>query len=154
MSMFELMPIGVVRSDRCEPKDDYWGSVTSVIELDKKEFGSECLVGLDEFSHCEVLYFFHLVNPEKIEKGSRHPRGNKAWPKVGIFAQRAKDRPNRIGSTICKILAVDGLKIQVQGLDAIEGTPVLDIKPYMAEFGARGDLRQPAWSTELMREYW
>ncbi len=153
-NILELKPIGVVHSDRNEPIDDHWDSVTSVIELDPQIFGTECLDGLSKFSHCEVIYFFHLVSQEKIETGSRHPRGNMSWPKVGIFAQRAKDRPNRIGSTTCKILKVDGLKVQVQGLDAIEGTPVLDIKPYMAEFGPRGNVDQPEWSKELMNAYW
>lgn len=150
----KMKPIGIVCSDRLEPIDDQWDSVKSVIEIDRNVFGGEALAGLSDFSHCEVIYFFHKVSPEKVENSARHPRGNKDWPKVGIFAQRAKDRPNRIGSTICKILAVEGLKITVLGLDAIEGTPVLDIKPYMSEFGPRGTVRQPTWSSELMRNYW
>ena len=154
MKKIELSPIGVVHCDRREATDDHWDRVTSVIELDGQVFGPDCLSGLSDFSHCEVIYFFHLVNLEKIEKGARHPRGNNAWPKVGIFSQRAKDRPNLIGSTICRILRVDGLKIEVHGLDAIEGTPVLDIKPFMKEFGPRGELNQPKWANELMREYW
>jgi tRNA-Thr(GGU) m(6)t(6)A37 methyltransferase TsaA len=150
----EMKPIGIVCSDRLEPIDDQWDSVKSVIEMNPDIFGTDALIGLSDFSHCEVIYFFHKVNPEKIEHSARHPRGNKDWPKVGIFAQRAKDRPNRIGSTICKILSIDGMKITVIGLDAIEGTPVLDIKPYLAEFGPRGAIRQPQWSNELMRNYW
>lgn len=73
---------------------------------------------------------------------------------VGIFAQRGRKRPNRIGVTMCRILAVDGLRIDVAGLDAIDGTPVLDIKPVLREFLPRGDHRQPAWASELMRGYW
>ena len=73
---------------------------------------------------------------------------------MGIFAQRAKGRPNRIGVTVCRLLAVEGLTLTVQALDAIDGTPVLDLKPYMAEFGPRGEIRQPAWSRELMAGYW
>jgi tRNA (Thr-GGU) A37 N-methylase len=86
--------------------------------------------------------------------GARHPRNRLDWPKVGIFAQRGKNRPNRIGVTICRLLSVRGLSLEVADLDAIDGTPVLDIKPYMREFAARGEIRQPAWATELMREYW
>ena len=61
-----------------------------------------------------------------------------SWPKVGIFAQRGKNRPNQIGVTICKIVSVEGLSVHVEGLDAIDGTPVLDLKPWVAEFGPRG----------------
>ncbi|MEZ5144188.1 MAG: TrmO family methyltransferase [Acidimicrobiales bacterium] len=84
----------------------------------------------------------------------RRPRGNEAWPEVGIFAQRAKDRPNRIGVTTCRVVAVDGAVLHVVGLDAVDGTPVLDIKPHMVEFGPRGEVHQPSWATELMRGYW
>jgi tRNA (Thr-GGU) A37 N-methylase len=69
-------------------------------------------------------------------------------------AQRAKDRPNRIGVSVCRLLRVDGRDVHVAGLDAVEGTPVLDLKPVMAEFVPRGELRQPAWATELMARYW
>ena len=73
---------------------------------------------------------------------------------MGIFAQRARMRPNRIGVTVCAILGIEGLTVQVRGLDALDGTPVLDLKPYMIEFAPRGEIRQPAWSHELMSGYW
>jgi tRNA (Thr-GGU) A37 N-methylase len=117
-------------------------------------FGSDALQGLEEFSHVEVLFFFHGVEPSKIVSGARHPRNRKAWPAVGIFAQRGKNRPNRIGSTICRIVRVEGTKLCVAELDAIDGTPVLDLKPVMAEFLPREEVRQPAWSHELMSQYW
>jgi tRNA (Thr-GGU) A37 N-methylase len=85
---------------------------------------------------------------------ARHPRGNKDWPEVGIFAQRAKDRPNRLGVTVCQVLSIEESTIRVSGLDAIDGTPVVDIKPWMAEFGPRGQVVQPEWSSELMKDYW
>jgi tRNA (Thr-GGU) A37 N-methylase len=94
------------------------------------------------------------VDPDAVCFHSRHPRGNPDWPEVGILAQRAKDRPNRIGLCTCELVAVDGASIVVRGLDAIDGTPVLDVKPYMEEFGPRGAVHQPEWSRELMREYW
>ncbi|MFD0476032.1 TrmO family methyltransferase [Nonomuraea thailandensis] len=80
--------------------------------------------------------------------------GNPDWPEVGIFAQRGKNRPNRLGVSRCRLLAVEGLDLRVRGLDAIDGTPVLDVKPYMAEFGPQGETVQPAWATELMRAYY
>jgi tRNA-Thr(GGU) m(6)t(6)A37 methyltransferase TsaA len=137
-----------------KPSDDHWDDVTSVIELDRSRFSSAALTGVIEFSHVEVVYLFDRVDPAKVERGIRHPRGNPQWPAVGIFAHRAKDRPNRLGLCTCEVTAVEGLTMGVRGLDAIDGTPVLDIKPYMVEFGPRTAVHQPAWSHELMEEYW
>ena len=85
---------------------------------------------------------------------ARHPRNNPDWPKVGIFAQRGKNRPNQIGTTICRVLRTEGIKIYLEGLDAIDGSPVLDIKPWVLEFAPRGSIIQPKWISELMRQYW
>ena len=147
-------PIGYVSSSRTEPVDDDWGDVKATITLDHGRFGPESLTGLQEFSHVEVIFFFHHVQPGEVQSGARHPRGNPDWPEVGIFAQRAKMRPNRLGASVCPLLAVDGLRVTVQALDAVDGTPVIDLKPYMAEFGPRGEVRQPGWATELMAGYW
>jgi tRNA (Thr-GGU) A37 N-methylase len=73
---------------------------------------------------------------------------------VGIFAQRGKTRPNRIGSTICRIVGVEGRTLVVAELDAIHGTPVIDIKPVMQEFLPREPVRQPEWAHQLMKNYW
>ena len=152
--MLTLTPIGLVRSTRHQPEDDNWDQEQSHIELDPTQFTPESLAGLADFSHAEILFHMHQVNPEKIEHTARHPRNNPNWPKAGIFAQRAKNRPNQIGSTICRILSVEGLKLHLLGLDAIEGTPVLDIKPWISEFGPRGETHQPTWATDLMAGYW
>jgi tRNA-Thr(GGU) m(6)t(6)A37 methyltransferase TsaA len=149
-----MTPIGKIRSTRSAPDDDHWDAETASIELDPVQFSSEALAGLDAFSHVEVLYVFDRVDPQAVEKGARHPRNNVAWPKVGIFAQRGKSRPNRIGTTICRLDRVEGLRLHVLGLDAIDGTPVLDLKPWVQEFGPRGEVRQPAWTGELMAHYW
>ena len=149
-----LRPIGHVRGGRAEAIDDDWGGVRSVIALDPTAFGPEALAGLADFSHLEVLFYFHRVPDEKIETGARHPRGRTDWPLVGIFAQRGKNRPNRLGLCTCRIVSVKGLEVEVQGLDAIDGTPVLDLKPVMKEFLPREAVTQPDWSTELMRDYW
>lgn len=149
-----LHPIGYVRSPRSEPVDDEWDSVTSLVELDGARFDTAALRGLEEFSHVEIVYVFDRVEPGKVQYAARRPRGNPDWPEVGIFAQRAKNRPNRIGITCCRLLDVGDLTIKVRGLDAIDGSPVLDIKPYLAEFGPREPVVQPAWSTELMSGYW
>jgi len=118
------------------------------------QFSADSTAGLNEFSHLTVVYQFHLVPNAEIQSGSRHPRGRTDWPKVGIFAQRGKGRPNRIGVTTCDIVAVNGLTVRVRGLDAIDGTPVLDIKPHMTGFEPRGEVREPQWVKEIMKEYW
>ena len=150
----DVNPIGYVRGGRTEPIDDNWGDVAAVIELDAVQFDADVTAGLADFSHLDVVYVFHLVSDEKIETRARHPRGREDWPLVGIFAQRAKGRPNRIGVTTCEIVAVDGLRVTVRGLDAIDGTPVVDLKPYMNEFAPRTDVREPQWASELMANYW
>jgi tRNA-Thr(GGU) m(6)t(6)A37 methyltransferase TsaA len=151
---YVVEPIGRVRSPRAEPLDDDWGAVVSAIALDGERFGPDSLRGLDAFSHVEVVYLFDRVDPGSYEIAARRPRGNPEWPEVGIFAQRAKRRPNRLGVSCCSLLAVDGLELTVRGLDAIDGTPVLDLKPYMTEFAPHEPVRQPAWSRELMAGYW
>ncbi|HLG97097.1 MAG TPA: SAM-dependent methyltransferase [Bryobacteraceae bacterium] len=154
MTEIVMTPIGTVRSPIHEPLDDVWGGVTARIELDTSRFAEDCLAGLDEFSHVEIVFVFDQVAETDVDLGARHPRGRADWPKVGIFAQRARRRPNRIGATICRLISVRPLAIEVEGLDAIDGTPVLDIKPYVRQFGPRGDVHQPAWATELMARYW
>ena len=151
--MIALQPIGFVRNSRSEIEDDHWGGVVSEIVLDES-LSEESLWGIEEFSHAEVVFYFHKVDEAKIATGARHPRNNPAWPRVGIFAQRGKNRPNRIGLAAVRIISRAGKVLRVEGLDAIDGTPVLDIKPVMAEFLPQGDIRQPEWSKELMREYW
>jgi tRNA (Thr-GGU) A37 N-methylase len=149
----ELTPVGRVRAPRRQAEDDYWGGVESCIELDDA-LDDSALAGIEEFSHVEVLFFFHAVAPEKIVTGARHPRNNPSWPAIGIFAQRGKNRPNRLGSTICRVLRREGRRLWVAELDTIDGTPVVDLKPVMQEFPPREEVRQPKWSTELMRAYW
>ncbi len=145
--------IAFVSAARVVPEDDNWGDARATITpIDSMD--ESALDGIEAFSHVEVLFLFHAVAQEKIVTGARHPRNNPDWPKVGIFAQRGKNRPNRIGSTICKVLGRSGRSLVVSELDAIDGTPVLDIKPVMAEFLPREATRQPSWSTELMAGYW
>lgn len=148
-----IEPVGYVRAERAEAEDDAWDRVAARIELDSTRFGPEALRGLADFSHVEVLFHFHATQAP-AETGARRPRGNPAWPETGIFAQRGKDRPNHLGATICKVVSVHGTTLTVSGLDAIDGTPVLDIKPVMKGFLPRGDVREPAWAAELMQRYW
>jgi len=150
--MITLEPIGIVRSKRIEISDDYWGEIESEIILDEK-YGGESLKGIEEFSHIEVIFYFDRVKENEIRTGALHPRGNMSWPEVGIFAQRKKERPNRLGHTIVKLLRNEGRSLYVKGLDAINGTPVIDIKPVLKEFLPSGDIIQPNWAAELMKDY-
>jgi tRNA-Thr(GGU) m(6)t(6)A37 methyltransferase TsaA len=154
MDTIKLIPVGIVRSTRARPSDDNWDAEQTCVELDSAQFTAESLAGLAEFSHAEIVFFMNQVDPGTVERIARHPRNNPNWPKVGIFAQRGKNRPNQIGVTICRIRSIEGTRLEVEGLDAVDGSPVLDIKPWVNEFGPRGPVKQPFWITELMRGYW
>lgn len=150
---FELEAVGHVQAARSTPVDDQWGGSTATIVL-AEHMQASTLDGIEEFSHVEIVYVFDRVAPERIVRDARHPRNNPAWPKVGIFAQRGKNRPNRLGCSIVRVIRREPRALIVAELDAIDGSPVLDIKPVMREFLPREQVRQPAWSTELMRDYW
>lgn len=149
----ELTPIGYVKNSRNEVSDDFWGEIISDIEL-TDNFSGDALKGITEFSHAEIIFYFDKADNDKVNTGSRHPRGNKDWPEVGVFAQRVKDRPNHLGHTIVKILSTEGNKLTVKGLDAVNNTPILDIKPVIKEFLPREEIKQPQWVSELMKDYW
>ena len=151
---FVMRPIGHVRGGRSPVEDDQWGEVASRIELDGGVLEPAATAALETFSHVEVVFVFDRVDESEVCTGSRHPRGRTDWPSVGILAQRAKDRPNRIGVTVCEVRGADGTGIDVVGLDAVDGTPVLDVKPYMVGFAPRSAVREPAWAQELMAGYW
>jgi tRNA-Thr(GGU) m(6)t(6)A37 methyltransferase TsaA len=148
-----LTPIAFVKNSRKEISDDYWGEVISEIKL-TDEFGEDALKGLAEFSHAEIIFYFDKADEKNVNRGVRHPRDNADWPEVGIFAMRAKDRPNHLGHTIVRIVKCEGKSLFVKGLDAIDGTPVMDIKPVIKEFLPREEVIQPEWVSELMKDYW
>jgi len=151
--VFAMDPIGHVRGGRAEAVDDFWGGTESRIEL-TEDVPLGALDGIEDFSHAEIVFVFDRVDPAKIVAGARHPRNNPEWPLVGIFAQRGKNRPNRIGRSIVRVLGREGRSLIVSELDTTEGTPVLDIKPVFSEYLPRGPVTQPEWSREIMRDYW
>ena len=154
MTTIEIEPIGQVFCEVARDRDEGWGSVIAEIRLDDHRFDALALEGLQRFSHVEVFFQFDQLNESEIEKRARHPRENPKWPEVGIFAQRGRKRPNRIGATICEIVSVEGLSVRVRGLDAFNGSPVIDIKPVMAEFlPEKAEIREPQWARELMSTY-
>jgi tRNA (adenine37-N6)-methyltransferase len=155
LPVMTLEPVGLVIGGRAEAIDDDWGGVEAIIRIDAARFGPDSVAGLSDFSHLVVVFVFHLVDPADVQTGARRPRGNPQWPQVGMFAQRARMRPNRLGVSTCRLLGIEGLNLHVQGLDAIDGSPVIDVKPFMLEFEPSAtDVRQPTWSTELMQGYY
>jgi tRNA (Thr-GGU) A37 N-methylase len=152
MSRFEISSIGTVRNARTDVQDtDNWGAVRSTIVVDER-FGDACLQGLEGFSHVEVLFVFDQFPDGGDYREPRPYRGRADLPPVGIFAGRGPRRPNRIGVTCCAIESVDGRELTVSGLDAVSGTPVIDLKPAMVEF-LPARVTQPEWVSEMMSEY-
>ncbi len=145
-----LSPIGYVKNNIEIKKDDSWGKDTSVITLNDEYKGG--LLGLNEFSHCIILFYLNKTRYDSQKHLQRRPRNIADMPLTGIFAQRGKDRPNQIGMTSVKIVSVSEKELTVQGLDAIDGTPVLDIKPYFPVYDKK-DATTPEWVSVLMENY-
>jgi len=153
MTDISMDVVARVRGGRIANEDDAWGAVEADIVL-AADLPETAFAGLEQFSHALIVFHFDMVDPETIVTGARRPRGNPDWPEVGIFAQRGSPRPNRLGVTTVEIVAVEGRRLRVRGLDAIDGTPVIDIKPVMRGFEPRGAIREPAWAGEIMKDYW
>lgn len=147
----EFESIGTVLNHVEEKKDTGWGADISEIVLD--EALSQGLTGLCDFSHVLVVCYLDKAHFELSRHLIRRPQGRDDMPMVGIFAQRAKDRPNPIGITACELLGVSGNVVTVRGLDAIDGTPVLDLKPYFPMYDCREDAVIPEWVPRLMEYY-
>lgn len=151
MTDFRIEPIGHVETAIVDPTDQDWGKVSSRIAvLPHFQAG---LRGLEDFSHVIVVTWLHRATFDSACHLVRRPRGLPSMPLVGIFAQRAKDRPNPLGITVVRVLEVAPDGVVVRGLDAIDGTPVLDIKPYYPQYDAVGAPVVPAWVDELMKGY-
>ncbi|WP_326559781.1 SAM-dependent methyltransferase [Micromonospora sp. NBC_01796] len=151
---FQVEPVAYVVGGRVEPTDDYWGGTRAIIRIDGSRFDADATAGLDEFSHLEIVFRFHLTDPTDLNLGARRPRDNPEWPPVGIFGHRNMRRLNWLGVSRCRLLKVDGLDLHVEELDAVDGTPVLDIKPWFGEFGPRGEVNQAPWSTAMLGRYY
>lgn len=149
---YSVIPVGWVREGRGDPgQSDYWGQVVSTIEVDAR-FGDRCLSGLDGFSHVEIVFHFHLTSEQDDYLEPRRPRERADLPAVGIFAERGPRRPNRLGISKCEIVSAAGRLLRVRALDAVVGTPVLDIKPVMREF-LPAHVEQPPWVGMLLSDY-
>lgn len=151
--MYSVEPVAFVKNTRDRIEDDFWGDILSEIILIDR-LTNDCLRGIEEFSHLEIIFYFHLCNPDKIDICATHPRGNENFPSVGVFAQRKKARPNLLGCTIVRLIKVSDRTLTVSGLDAVNESPVIDIKPVLREFLPLEPVQQPQWADDLMKKYW
>lgn len=151
MTEIKLNPIGVVHNELKQTGCREYQNVVSEIEIDKKWI--ELLDGIEEFSHIIVLFWMHKIPSDAPPPTKVHPRGRADLPLIGTFATRSPHRPNSIGITTVKLLKRNGNMLTVQGLDAIDGTPVIDIKSYMTPNIARKDIRMPEWVAKLHKQH-
>ncbi len=144
METVAITPIGTVHNDVQDATEQAWHKITSEIHV-KPELAAG-LRGLEDWSHVVILYVMHQQAPfDAAQHLVCRPRERDDLPEVGIFAQRARHRPNQIGLTAVKLLSVAGNVVTVRGLDALNGTPVLDIKPYAPIYDGVSDPRVPSW---------
>ena len=155
MTGIHLKPIGYVKNSIKGGKEDFWRHVQSEIILDSSIYGEESLQGLQGFSHIDIIYYFHKnLEDKKPIQHKRRPRGIKSFPELGILAQRAKRRENSLGLTRCLLLEVRESYLLVEGLDAFDGTPIVDIKPAFKAPEHLNTIVEPDWVTQLMKDYW
>ena len=143
-----LEPVGFVKTE-ASGKEVRDKSVVSKIVF--REELSEALEGVEEFSHLFVLFWLHDISDKDRKAIKVHPRGRRDMPLLGIFATRTPHRPNPIGLTRVRLLSVESNVVTVQGLDAFDGTPVLDIKPFDS-WDITEDFQVPNWWMKLEKE--
>ena len=138
-----LKAIGIVRNGIEQLLEQDWSKVVSDIVVDSSL--TEALDDLDEFSHIIVLYWMHHRDSSNQPPTKVHPRRNHKLPMVGLFASRSPHRPNPLGKATVRLLQSQGNILKVQGLDAINGTPVIDIKPYIPGYDSVAKAKVPSW---------
>jgi len=147
---YHFKPVGTVNNEIKQPGRCNFDDTVSTIVLAPKY--ARALDGIEEFSHVVVICWLHKIGKSKRLALKTHPRRDISLPLTGIFATRSPARPNPIGVSTVKLLGVAANVITVMGLDAIDGTPVLDIKPYMPELFTATDVRLPAWAAAIQRK--
>ncbi len=140
-----LKAIGIVRNEVKQPLRHGWREIVSDIVVDSNL--TEALDNLDEFSHIIVLYWLHQLPAGRQLSLKVHPMGKPELPLVGRFATRSPSRPNPVGQSTVRLLERRGNILRVKGLDAIDGTPVIDIKPYIPGYDSATDAKAPPWIT-------
>jgi len=137
---FQIFPIAYVRNGVQELGRRNWSSVKSEIVF-LPDF-TEGLKGLEEYSHVYVIYFLHKQRGYELKV---HPKGDENLPLYGVFATRSPTHPNNLGLSLVRLLEVRASSILVQGLDAVDGTPVIDVKPYIGELEGLGEVFHPVF---------
>lgn len=137
-------PIGWVRNGIDDPRRDDWSGVRSRIVL--REELAPALAGLAGFSHVIVVCWLDRVSDEERRLGQVHPAGDPSLPARGVLSLRTHHRPNPIGVSVVTLEGIDGAVVRVRGLDAVDKTPVLDIKPYIPHYDSVPDARLPGWA--------
>lgn len=144
----ELKPIGFVKTKAVGKEVRDKGNVSEIVF---REDLVEALDGIEDFSHLFVIFWMHEISEEERRTMKVRPRGRRDMPLLGAFATRTPHRPNPIGLTLVELLEVEGNVVTVRGLDAFDGTPVLDVKPFdywdVAEYA-----RVPEWWMKLEKE--
>ena len=166
MDDMQLRPVGIIRNGTGElslvaksgdlewraAHGDAGGSVGAVSELFIDSEFEGILDGIEDFSHALVLYWAHFVGPEGRSLTKVHPMGRKDLPLVGIFATCSPARPNPICVSAVRILERQGLTLRVEGLDAIDGSPVVDVKPYLPSYYAIENVKLSDWMNRILEE--
>ncbi|MDA3899930.1 MAG: tRNA (N6-threonylcarbamoyladenosine(37)-N6)-methyltransferase TrmO [Spirochaetes bacterium] len=151
MKEIKLHAIGEVSSPIITRRDENWGEVISKIVLIEEYKYS--LLGIEDFSHAIIVTYLHEAKYDRNKHLQRRPRNLDSMPLLGIFSQRGKNRPNPIGITAVKIVSAGEDFLEVKGLDAINGTPILDIKPYYPQYDMIKNSIIPDWVNHLMENY-
>jgi len=125
---------------------------TEVSEIVIRDDLMDILEGIEEYSHLVVLYWAHAVPQERRTLTRVHPMGRKDLPEVGIFSTCSPARPNPVLTTVVRLIERKGNVLEVTGLDAIDGSPVIDVKPYVSGFYPREGVRIPAWMQQIQDE--
>jgi tRNA-Thr(GGU) m(6)t(6)A37 methyltransferase TsaA len=141
-----LKAIGIVRNGVKQPRKQDWEKVVSDIVVESSL--TEALDGLEDFSHIVVVYWMHRVTATDKLPTKVHPRGRQELPIVGLFATRSTQRPNPLGITTIRLLKRLDNVLKVEGLDAIDGTPVIDIKPHLPGYDSAANTEVALWITK------
>ena len=139
-----ITPIGVVRNGEDDPAWQDWARVRSRIALHPEL--APALDGLEGFSHVIVVGWLDRIPDELRERRQAYPGGDERLPLIGALALRGGARPNPIAVTVCRLRSVGDAIVEVEGLDLVDGTPVLDIKPYIAAYDSEPDAMLPDWA--------
>lgn len=144
MKSLSVFPIGTVLNGQADIERGDWSSQRSEIKLTGRSV--ECLGGLEEYSHVIVIGWLDQIPEELRDRSTAHPAGDERLPLQGALALRGGARPNPLSVTVCRLFGIEGLTLTVEGLDLVDGTPILDLKPYVAFYDARPEATLPRWA--------